>query len=97
MQAALAIVIAWEGWDGRSRLSDIRARTLAIGDNHDRSYDWPQPEALWRAIPGADLSVVPEVAHNVYLEKPRLFNGLVVDFLAADSADAGHNISASLR
>lgn len=85
MQAALASLTAWEGWNGCAALSKIRARTLIIWGSHDRSYDWSQPETLWRVIPGADLAVVPGAAHNVHLEKPRLFDALVADFLASQS------------
>lgn len=83
MQAALASLTAWEGWDGRAALSTMRARTLIIWGSHDRSYEWSQPETLWRVIPGADLAVVPGAAHNVHLEKPRFFNALVADFLSS--------------
>lgn len=81
LQAALASLTAWEGWDGRPALAQIRARTLVIWGSHDRSYDWSQPEALWRGIPNAELAVVPGCAHNVHMENERLFNLLVVDFL----------------
>lgn len=80
LQAALASLAAWEGWDGRPALADITARTLVLWGSHDRSYDWSQPQALWRGIKGADLAVVPNVAHNVHLENPDLFNRLISDF-----------------
>ena len=82
VQAALASLTAWESWDGRPALRDITARSLVLWGSHDRSYDWSQPEALWRGIADADLAVVPNCAHNVHLEKPALFNSLVSDFLA---------------
>ena len=81
LQAALASLTAWESWDGRAALAAIRARTLVIWGSHDRSYDWSQPHALWRGIPGADLAVIPGCAHNVHLENPTLFNLLVAEFL----------------
>jgi pimeloyl-ACP methyl ester carboxylesterase len=81
LQAALASLTAWEAWDGRPALCDITARCLVIWGSCDRSYNWSQPEALWRAITGADLAVVPNCAHNVHLEKPQLFNILLADFL----------------
>lgn len=82
MQAALASLTAWQGWNGQDALTGIRARTLVLWGSHDQSYDWSQPETLWRTIPGADLAVVPGAAHNLHLEKPRLFNMLVKEFLA---------------
>jgi pimeloyl-ACP methyl ester carboxylesterase len=80
-QAALTSLTAWETWDGRAALSQISARTLVIWGSRDRSYEWSQPQALWRGIAGADLAVVPNCAHNVHLEKPNLFNSLLADFL----------------
>lgn len=81
LQAALASLRAWETWDGRANLAQVRCPTLVLWGSHDKSYGWSQPEALWRAIPGADLAVVPKAAHNVHLEKPHIFNALVADFL----------------
>ncbi|GLS87430.1 hydrolase [Cypionkella aquatica] len=81
-QAALASLNAWEHWDGRSNLAQIACPTLVLWGSHDKSYAWSQPEALWRGIPGADLAVVPNAAHNVHLEKPLIFNEILADFLA---------------
>lgn len=81
LQAALASLLAWEGWDGREALAYIKSQTLVLWGSHDRSYDWSQPEALWRGIPQADIGVIPNSAHNVHHEKPGLFNALVADFL----------------
>lgn len=88
LQAALASLTAWENWDGRAALADIRCPALVLWGSHDRSYGWSQPEALWRGIAGADLAVVPGAAHNVHLEKPQIFNMLLADFLAANPAGA---------
>ncbi|MDP3961456.1 MAG: alpha/beta hydrolase [Pseudorhodobacter sp.] len=84
LQAALASLQAWESWDGRENLSAIESPTLVIWGSHDRSYGWSQPEALWRGIPGADLAVVPNAAHNVHLEKPQIFDTLLADFFGMD-------------
>lgn len=81
LPTALASLSAWETWDGRAALPDIRARTLVLWGSHDRSYGWSQPEALWRGIADADLAVVPGAAHNVHMEKPAIFNALLRDFL----------------
>lgn len=80
MQAALASLLAWEAWDGRASLANIKCPTLVLWGSHDRSYGWSQPEALWRNIAGADLAVVPNAAHIVHLEKSRMFNELLADF-----------------
>jgi pimeloyl-ACP methyl ester carboxylesterase len=82
LQAALASLDAWEHWDGRAALAEIVSPTLVLWGDHDRSYGWTQPEALWRGVPDSCLAVVPGCAHNVHMEKPGLFNSLVADFLA---------------
>lgn len=84
LQAAVASLQAWESWDGRPNLHAIRCPTLVLWGSHDGSYDWLQPQALWRGIPGADLAVVPNSAHNVHLEKPAFFDALLADFLGID-------------
>ena len=81
LAAALASLQAWENWDGRGNLAEITCPTLVLWGSHDRSYAWSQPEALWRGIPGADLAVVPNAAHNVHLEQPLIFNAVLADFL----------------
>lgn len=81
LQTALCSLLAWESWDGRAALKSIQSPTLVIWGSHDRSYNWSQPETLWRAIPGADLAVVPQAAHNVHLERPHIFDALLADFL----------------
>ncbi|MGB7287886.1 MAG: alpha/beta hydrolase [Salaquimonas sp.] len=81
MQAALASLEAWETWDGSDQLKQIKAPSLVVWGDSDRSYGWSQPEALWRGISGCSLAVVPGCAHNVHLEKPKLFNVILGDFL----------------
>lgn len=85
-QAALASLTAWENWDGRAALALINCPTLVLWGSHDRSYGWSQPQALWHGIAGADLAVVPGVAHNVHLENPHIFNALLADFLSLDGS-----------
>ncbi|MGB7204031.1 MAG: alpha/beta hydrolase [Anderseniella sp.] len=85
MQAALGSLDAWETWDGSDQLSHIKAPSLVIWGDGDRSYGWSQPEALWRGIPNCSLAVVPGCAHNVHMEKPGLFNAILEDFLPTNS------------
>lgn len=87
LQAALASLHAWENWDGRKSLANIKCPTLVLWGSHDKSYGWSQPEALWRGIAGADLAVVPGAAHNVHLEKSHIFNALLADFLSIELAN----------
>ena len=84
MDTAMACLTAWEGWDGRPDLPNIKSDTLIICGDQDRSYNWAQTETLWKGVPSAQLGVVPGCAHNVHLEKPLLFNTMVDDFLKDD-------------
>ncbi|WP_018700192.1 alpha/beta fold hydrolase [Amorphus coralli] len=81
LETARAGLDAMEAWDGREALGRIGAPTLVLWGDRDRSYGWPQPEALWRGIGGASLAVVPGCAHNVHQEKPEIFATLLADFL----------------
>lgn len=76
---------AMAGWSATGRLDQIKARTLVIWGDLDRSYTWEyQPYVLWREIEGASLAVMPGCSHNAHLENPALFNLLVGDFLSSD-------------
>ncbi len=81
MQAALASLEAWESWDGTEQMKKIKAQSMVVWGDSDRSYDWSQPEALWRGILNCSLAVVPGCAHNVHMEKPKLFHAILDDFL----------------
>lgn len=79
--AALAGLDAMSHWDGRGALSRLTMPTLVLWGDGDRSYRWPQVEALWQGLSDAALAVVPGTAHAVHLEKPALFQALIEDFL----------------
>lgn len=82
LEAVLAGLDAMEHWNGQDHLGAIRADTLILWGDRDRSYGWPQIEELWTCIPNSSLGVVPGAAHAVHSERPMLFNRLVEDFLA---------------
>lgn len=81
LEAALAGLSAMESWSGVSYLAHIKSPTLIIWGDSDRTYKWSQPEQLWNQIPSAQLGVMPACAHAAHLEKPHLFNALLMDFL----------------
>lgn len=81
---ALAALDAMAHWDGRAALAGLGMPTLVIWGDGDRSYRWPQVQALWEGLPNARLAVLPGTAHAAHLEKPALFNMLLADFLKAD-------------
>ncbi|MEO1138368.1 MAG: alpha/beta hydrolase [Pseudomonadota bacterium] len=81
LQAIVAGLDAMQNWSGEARLSDIDATTLVIWGDHDRTYPWSQTAQLWGSITNAALAVIPNCAHAAHLEKPRLFNEILGDFL----------------
>ena len=83
LQAAEAGLTAMATWSGKELLAKITAPTLVLWGDQDQSYLWDQPEALWRGISGASLSVVSGCSHAVHLEKPELFNAILLDYLMA--------------
>lgn len=80
-QAAIAGLTAMEAWSGKDLLAKIRSPTLVLWGDQDQSYLWALPEALWQGIPDANLSVVSGCSHAVHLEKPELFNAILLDYL----------------
>jgi len=82
-QAMLAGLTAMDTWSGLTRLAHINSGTLVLWGDGDRTYPWEQPERLWKEIPNSLLAVVPGCAHAVHLEKPGLFNAILLDFLGA--------------
>lgn len=81
MPAIQAGLDAMEGWAGQDSLRQIDQDTLILWGDQDRTYAWEQINLLWRSIPQTQLAVVPGCAHAVHLEKPDLFNALLLDFL----------------
>lgn len=81
LESALAGLSAMEAWDGAAALSTIDTPTLVLWGDQDKSYRWPQPEALWKGISNAQLAVLPGCGHHVHLENPSLFQLVVLQFL----------------
>ena len=79
--AALAGLDAMQRWDGRGALGRLTMPSLVLWGDGDRSYRWPQVEALWRGLPDARLAVIPGVSHAAHMEKPGLFHAILADFL----------------
>lgn len=80
--AARNALIAMRDWDGRDALKQLRMRCRILWGDQDRSYRWPQIHALWSEIPNIELGVIPGASHAAHMEKPKLFNSMVKDFLA---------------
>jgi len=61
-------------------LNAIKAKTLIInGDHQDTALE--HVLELYRAIPNANLFVVPNATHYALEEKPELLNDVILDFL----------------
>jgi len=80
-QAALASLDAWDCWDGREQLSQIVSPTLILWSNQDRSYDINQQNILIKGIKNSRLEVIENCAHNSHMEKPKLVNNAIKNFL----------------
>jgi pimeloyl-ACP methyl ester carboxylesterase len=64
-------------------LGTLESRTLVmVGDDDEVTLE--HAIAAYRAIPDAELAVVPGTSHGLLVEKPELCNGLIVDFLGTD-------------
>lgn len=62
-------------------LARIPCRTLVMfGDDDEVSLE--HAVALYRALPNAELAIVPGTSHGLLVEKAALCNSMIVDFLA---------------
>ncbi|HEY3687074.1 MAG TPA: alpha/beta hydrolase [Streptosporangiaceae bacterium] len=64
-------------------LAAVAVRTLVMAGDDD-VVRLEHTAALYRAVPGAELAVVPGTSHLLVLDKPGTVYGLVADFLATD-------------
>ena len=65
-------------------LDAIRCRPLVmLGDDDEVILE--HAIALYRAVPHAELAVIPGTSHGLLVEKPSLCNTLIVDFLTNDA------------
>lgn len=65
-------------------LEAVRAATLLVcGDDDLVSLE--HTVAMYRAIPGAELAVIPGTSHLAPLEKPDLVNRVLLDFLRGET------------
>jgi pimeloyl-ACP methyl ester carboxylesterase len=66
-----------------SDLGKVACRTLVmLGDDDEVRLE--HAIALYRALPDAELAVIPGTSHGLMAEKPELCNTIVVDFLTKD-------------
>jgi pimeloyl-ACP methyl ester carboxylesterase len=64
-------------------LGSLKTRTLfMVGDDDEVTLE--HAIAAYRAIPDAELAVVPGTSHGLLVEKSELCNRMIIDFLATD-------------
>jgi pimeloyl-ACP methyl ester carboxylesterase len=73
--------------DGPKLTSDdlrtVRCRTLVmVGDDDEVTLE--HAVDFYRAVPNAELAVVPGTSHGLLVEKPDLCNKIMVDFLSLE-------------
>ncbi len=86
-----AFIGAWNGleqWQGaRDRAARIKARTLVIYGDLDAEFLIKGSQRLAATIPDAELSVIPEAAHQPQWERPQLYNEALGAFLKKASGE----------
>ena len=82
-ESAIKAMRATQRWSARGRLGSIQTPTLVIVGDKDRSTKPAESVELWQGIKGSQLCVIPDAAHGLHMEKPDLFNRVVLEFLLA--------------
>ncbi len=67
--------------DSTPMLGDIDVPVLIIHGADDQLIPLSEAEAMYKAIPNAELVIIPDAGHLPNLEQPDLFNDAVIDFL----------------
>ena len=68
--------------DTRARLASVEVPTLVLAGSEDRFMPTRHALALVRALPRAELRLIPGAGHLAYLEEPETFAEAVFEFLA---------------
>jgi pimeloyl-ACP methyl ester carboxylesterase len=79
----IAEAMAAGPWPTEADLARVRCRTLVMASDDD-IVSLEHTLTLYRAIPDAELAIVPATTHVLVHEKPALCTQLVREFLAAD-------------
>lgn len=62
-------------------LAEVRVPVAIVQGEHDEFITREHAEYLARSIPGASLTILPEVTHFAPLQRPEVFNAAIVAFL----------------
>lgn len=71
------------GLDLLDRLPDIGLPVAVIAGGEDQAVPLAAAEAMAKALPNAQLTIIPDAAHFSVLEKPDAFHDALLPFLAA--------------
>lgn len=82
-RAYRAAMRALARFDVRSRLGEIHCPTLVVSGDRDTTVPVETQRYLAQNIAHARHSVIPEAGHGVTVEKPDLFNPVLVEFLCS--------------
>ena len=74
------------GWDARTGLDAIRARTLVIAGAEDIATPPDDAAFLAESIPESELVVLPGAAHLANAEQPELFDRALLEFLSESTS-----------
>jgi pimeloyl-ACP methyl ester carboxylesterase len=80
-ESCIRVMRAMQGWSSEAWMNTIKAPTLVIVGDKDKSTKPSDSVVLWEGIPGAEFCIIPNCAHGAHLENPDLFNKVVGDFL----------------
>lgn len=86
--SCVKLMRAMQRWNVVDRLGEINIPTLVIVGDKDKSTKPAEAIRIWQNIPEAQLCMVPGCAHGVHMEKPSVFNRVVLDFLNRSSVSA---------
>jgi 2-hydroxy-6-oxonona-2,4-dienedioate hydrolase len=82
LEACIAGLGAIRAWSTKDRIGQLTMPVLVVVGEHDRSTPPKESIDLWQALPEARLCILPGCAHAAHLEKPRLFDTVLADFLS---------------
>jgi len=82
------LMAALDTLDLGDELPRIKAPTLVIGAELDKVFPVEHSKSLARAIPGARLTIIPDVGHAAIVENPPAFFGPMVSFIDEQAENA---------
>ena len=81
VESYIKTIEATTRYDRSGVLADIAVPTLVIGGEHDSLTPPPMKRELAERIPGARLEILPGCGHMANMERPEVFDNVVLDFL----------------